>query len=717
MAWRFAPFGEAKFYTWSGRIGPQTVAKMLNSHGLLTYSPALVACALAFGSRMENGNGNFHPSLGHEGHFTSTDRKVVMSTKLTAAFACSAAFLLGACSGSNPAGTSSGSDAVDTPRAAALDAVTLADAASLARANDQYAAAQAAVNAATAAAETAATGSEAARAEARRLIAAARTAIDAAVTAAEAAVTAAADGSAADFGRAARARDRANALRAAQTAVLDRALASLASGGSGSGGGGSGSSAGWSGRAAARVIPRLTEVTVLARIPRKPVDDTNYHDDGAADLPTALTAADLPPVMYEDGKIMMRQGADGSGDRLQARGFPVKVNQRHNHGSSPGWLLYPNLESLTAADTDNDNFFVGLKITPSGLVMDLGQDSTGSAGGGTDLRIKVAGLNSFLYRSTLPATGGSPTNRYDVTLGFGRPRVSHTGNVEHYWTAALMPTIAQAAADAGVLRRGTQILPIGTYYLRLSNYLGADMGLEDPDDPVASAGDDATFYLSYAAYGLFDFVPRVGLNTGANGELNEYPRMFPFHAGYDAFKDEAGMKATDVADANKITSGKFKGRTIAEELLLRDSPTNQSLPPYSTLQAAMLRGDVELTATISGTAANNKISGKIMNLESWDAIRGYWQNYTLVNELTLAETSIRDDGGFNGGINDPGANFKTGGYKGNFYGPLSGLEIGGAWFLNSDVSGSVDKALVGSFGAAHVREDGTRGHVIRTDGN
>ena len=629
--------------------------------------------------------------------------------------ACSAAFLLGACSGSNPAGTSSGSDAVDTPRAAARDAVTLADAASLARANDQYAAAQAAVNAATAAVETAATGSEADRAEARRLIAAARSAIDAAVTAAEAAVTAAQDGSAADFGRAARARDRANALRTAQTAVLDRALASLVSAGSGSGGG---SSAGWSGRAVTRgVIPRLTEVTVLARIPRKAVDDTNYHDDGAADLPTALTAADLPPVMYEDGKIMMRQGADSSGDRLQARGFPVKVNQRHNHVSSPGWLLYPNLETLTAADTDNDNFFVGLKITPSGLVMDVGQDSTNSAGGGTDLRIKVAGTYSFLYRSTQPAVGGSPTNRYDLTLDFGRPRASHTGNVEHYWTAALMPTIAQAAADASVLRRGTQILPIGTYYLRLSNYLGADLGLEDPDNPAASASDDANFYLSHAAYGLFDFVPRVGLSTGANGELNEYPRMFPFHAGYDAFKDETGMKVTDVADADRITSGKFKGRTVAEELLLRDSPSGQSLPPYSTLQAAMLRGDVELTATISGTAADNKISGKIMNLESWDAIRGYWQDYALATELTLAETSIRDDGGFNGAIDDPGANFIDGGYKGNFYGPLSGLEVAGAWFLNSDVSGSVDKALVGSFGAAHVREDGTRGHVIRTDGN
>ena len=623
--------------------------------------------------------------------------------------ACSAAFLLGACSGSNPAGTSSGSDAANAQRAAVRDTVTLADAASLARANDQYAAAQAAVNAATAAVAAAATGSEADRAEARRLIAAARAAIKAAVTAAEAAVTAAADGSAADFGRAARARDRANALRTAQTAVLDRALASLASGGSGSGGG-SGNSAGWSGTTAVTrqgVVPRLTEVTVLSRIPRKTVDDANYNDDGT-DLPSALTAADLPPVMYKDGKIVMRQGVDSSGDRLRARGYPTKINFSHAALTDPGKLQLPSGERLDGDDSNNDNFFVGLKTTPSGLVMDLGQDTSGS-GGGTDFRIDVAGSGSFLFSSP-------QTNRYDLTLDFGRPRASHTGNDEHYWTQTLMPTIAQAAADASVLRRGTQILPIGTYYLRLSNYIGADMGLEDPDDPVASAADDASFYLSYATYGLFDFVPRAGLGLDQNGGFSEDPRAFPFHAGYDAFKNAADMKVTDVADADRITSGTFKGRTIASELHLEASGARRASPPGASAQAVMLRGDVEFTATISGTAANNKISGKIMNLESWDA-RGYWENYAHFTELTFAETSIGTDGAFNGAVSDPGDNFLDGGYKGNFYGPLSGLEIGGAWFLNSDVSGSVDKALVGSFGAAHEREDGTRGHVIRTEGN
>ena len=48
-------------------------------------------------------------------------------------------------------------------------------------------------------------------------------------------------------------------------------------------------------------------------------------------------------------------------------------------------------------------------------------------------------------------------------------------------------------------------------------------------------------YLSHAAYGHMEFVHSfvTGILPGR--------RTFPFHAGYDAFKDEAGMTTTDVA--------------------------------------------------------------------------------------------------------------------------------------------------------------------------
>ena len=563
-------------------------------------------------------NGKFYPALGHLGHFTNTDGKVFMSTKLIATLACCAALALGACSGGSPGQPDPDEEQI-TPG------------------------------------------------------------------------TPPPDGEQPDP-------DEEEQPDPDEEEQPDPEP----------------SVAGWSGNAVAEVTRlggiRLT-AAALFRAPRKTVDDTDYSDDGD-DLSTALKAADLPPVMYEDGKIVMRQGLDSSGDRLRMRGFPVRKNVQHDSTTvaNRGKLELPSGELVDEADTNNDKFFAGLKITRSGLVINVGQDSSGS-GGGTDLRIDVAGANSFLAANR---------NRYDLTLNFGSPAASHTGNVEYFWTAALMPTDAQATADAGVLKDGSRSLPIGNYYLRLSNHLGTDLGLENPNDPVASARDDKDFYLSYAAYGLFNFVPRTGLGATEALGFSEDSRSFPFHAGYDAFKNAAGMKVTDVADADRITSGTFKGRTIAHELYLEASGARRASPPEARANAtaAMLRGDVELTATISGIAANNKISGSITNLESWDAVRGYWQNYAqITTRLTLAETSIGVDGAFNGDISDPGANFRDGGYKGNFYGPLSGLEVAGAWFLNTDITGSVDKALVGSFGAAHVREDGTRGHVVQAVGN
>ena len=622
-----------------------------------------------------------------------------MSTKLIATLACCAALALGACSGGNPAATTTPTTPGTTDPTPGTDPAEPDDRTeeqrvfdtALQRAQTRLTNARQEMQDAVAARQAADTNEK--RTAAQTQIEQARRALTEALT--QARGLSAPEGDSA--GREDRARDLVERAQQAQT-EYDAQLRAIERGTS---------SVGWSGTTTTTVT-RLTAVRASGRAPRKTVDDTNYNDDGD-DLSTALKAADLPPVMYEDGKIVMRQGLDSSGDRLRMRGFPVRKNVLHTDTTvaNRGKLELPSGELVDEADANNDNFFAGLKITPTGLVIDLGQDSS-AAGGGTDLRIDVAGSGSFLAANR---------NRYDLTLSFGTPSASHTGNIEHYWTSTLMPTDAQANADAGVLKASGRNLPIGTYYLRLSNHLGTDYGLEDPGNPVASARDDANFYLSYAAYGLFDFVPRTGLGATVALGSSEDSRSFPFHAGYDAFKNAADMKVTDVADADRITSGTFKGRTIASELHLEASGARRASPPGASAQAVMLRGDVEFTATISGTAANNKISGKIMNLESWDAARGYWQNYASVTRLTLAETAIGADGAFNGDITDPGANFRDGGYKGNFYGPLSGLEVAGAWFLNTDITGNVDKAIVGSFGAAHVREDDTYGYVVRNDGN
>ena len=118
-----------------------------------------------------------------------------------------------------------------------------------------------------------------------------------------------------------------------------------------------------------------------------------------------------------------------------------------------------------------------------------------------------------------------------------------------------MPTQELAAALGNRLEDGREL---GAYTLRLSNHVGLDRNLEYPDDPAAYALDDVNRYLSHAAYGhmefVHSFVSGVAIVPGR--------RTFPFHAGYDAFKDEAGMSTTDIADADRIAGGTFRGRTL-----------------------------------------------------------------------------------------------------------------------------------------------------------
>ena len=582
-----------------------------------------------------------------------------MKTKLFLALACGAALVLGACSGGgttpDPAEPTPGDDRTDAQKA--FDTA-------LENAKQELAAARQRVQAAEAAATAADT--QEARVAALAEINGAQKALTDAVASARALTQAAPSGDYSRLGRAAFLIDDATAAQAVDLVKLRAALARI----------------GWSSSIplARRAIPR-TVVWVIR---------TERVRNGE-DVATRLKLAGLPAVMYEDGKVVVADGLAGSGDRLRMRGFPSRL------ADSDGALDDNDGTPITTATNAYFNeVLAGLEITPLGLVINLG----GGRNIGTDMRLDVD-----------TEIGASTDNAYDLTLNFGWPEASPTGNAEHYWAAALMPTEAQAAADSDLLMDGSQTLPIGVYYLRLSNHVGVDTNLEDPDDPMTSVRDDDNSYLTYAAYGLFDFVPifSSAINTA------DHARVFPFHVGYDAFKDEDGMKVTDVADADKITQGKFKGLTIAEELVIRGSSTRLN-PPGAAGGGLMLRGDIELTATISGIQADNLISGRITNLESWDT-KGYWENYTYFTELALEQDSIGVDGSFDGDITDPDAidNFGAGFYQGNFYGPLSDLEAAGTWYVagvlsSGDITGT--RALMGSFGAAFVREDGTYGNVL-----
>ena len=620
-----------------------------------------------------------------------------MNTKWIVALACSAALALGACSGSNPApaagngdggnggagngdgnGDGDGNGGTDdrTADQMAFDTELGEARMELADAKDLVAAAESAA---------AAANTDEARMAAQTAINNARKALADAVASAEA--LEAPEG---DFDRIG---NRANLIDDAKEDQTEGEASLRAAEGL----------TGWSGSALlSRAVSR--NLVMATRTARKEVDDATYTDDGD-DLDTALTWEKIPAVMYEDGKIVMRPGQGGSGDRLRMRGMPVRWSNSTN-----GFTSTTNAP-LTATNDWFDRYVAGLTITPEGLVVDYGVDSdTAAVKFGPDLAINPA--------AEPDAQRQVGSNRYDLSLDFGRPSASPTGNAEHSWIAALMPTDDQldVAAAALFLKDGTATRPLGTYHVRLSNHAGVDTNLEDPDDAETSARDDTNHYLSYAAYGVFYFVANENFPAGTEASATT---LFPFATGYDAFKDETGMKTTDVAEADKITSGTFRGRTIAEDVYMRSNGSNAQpfgdphIDGGNYNEGQNMRGDIVLTATISPTADDNKIKGTISNLESWDPT-GHWEAYGEFTTATLEEGSIGADGAFSGVVTDPdeatGTDFRAGYYKGSFYGPLSGLEAAGTWIVPVGTSGV--RAVVGSFGAALVQEGGAYGHCI-----
>ena len=619
-----------------------------------------------------------------------------MDTKLIASLACAAALALGACSGG---GTPAGPAAPTTPDPAdpaAPDDRTADEKAfddALAEAERDLAAARRLVDTAERAA--AAAGTDAARTAAQMDIDEARDALAAAVRAAKALSAPAGDYD--RIGAAAIQVDKAEAAEDEDGTKLRMAEGIT---------GWAGSSALVIGKEILRPAPALTAVRRLRR-----------NADGT-DAATLLKDADILAVMHEEGKIVMSaDGLGSSGDRLRMRGIPVThalgteqpLDQRQflAFGAAtpaPRPYLDPHGSGNNGAEP---KLVAGLRITPSGLVVDLG----GKGATGMDVRraANYAGYGQVLNDGS---SGG-----YDLTLDFGRPAASPEGNAEHYWNAALMPSPEHLEDHGSVFKDGERIVPLGAYALRLSNHAGLDKNLEDPDDPAASARDDVNHYLSYAAYGHMEFRYSLGGSTVMPSQ-----RTFPFHVGYDAFKDEEGMRTTDIADG--IAKGTFKGRTLASQFAIDVNYGGGGLGEWPLLTGAQylrLRGDVELTATISGTAADNKISGKITNLESWDA-KGFWEDYAAISgDLTLQESGIGAAGSFAGVVDTTSvsATFAEGGYKGNFYGPPASLEAAGIWYLqdgDNDRATARNLSIVGSFGAALVRDDGIWGVARRGGG-
>ena len=644
-----------------------------------------------------------------------------MNMKLIAALACAASLALGACSGGNPpvpADTApdpdSGTTDLDPDDPGTTDQDPADPPADDRTPAERFDAAHAKAAADLAAARSMVTAAAATSAG----IAIARKALTDALAAARA-LQAPPD----DSERTARAARLALKADAAEAEDLPRLRAAESSAG-----------AGWS--ASSLVIGR--EILGTPEIPGDP-RKSRRNDANTADAETLLTEEEIPAVMYEDGKIVMSPGLSSSGDRLRMRGIPVLFGSRPQNGAelSPrdtrlflyvGFAQNTNPRSIVdpagggndGVELDNIKLVAGLRITPGGLVVDMG----GKGAPGLDFRLPSVFPMQFGRILDSGTLGG-----YDLKLEFGSPTASPEGNAEHYWTARLMPDsdhLEVPTINAALSAAGREEL--GTYIMRLSNHAGLVRNLEDPGDPAVSTLDDVNHYLSYAAYGHMEFSDGF---VPATNWAGMYPgqRTFPFHVGYDAFKDESGMRTTDVA--GKIT-GTFRGRTLASQFaFIRYA--HSTIGPYPGLRGAdsltqrdanylRLRGDVRLTATISGTAADNKISGTITNLESFDNREEEWEDYArITGPLTLQAGDIEASGEF-AGVVDTAAltEFTEGGYRGNFYGPVAGLEAAGIWYLQDAIAADTpaqNLSIVGSFGAALVRDDGTYGVVVRPVGD
>ena len=182
-------------------------------------------------------------------------------------------------------------------------------------------------------------------------------------------------------------------------------------------------------------------------------------------------------------------------------------------------------------------------------------------------------------------------------------------------------------------------------------------------------------------------------------QRNDRPQSF--HLGYDAFEDKSGGRTTDIGEA--VSNGKFAGLMIALELDRVARGNLNALTSIDLRTAKRLRGDVELTRRFPARLRTTILRAGSGIWRFWDS-RGYWKDYAAIpDDIALGSASIDAKGEYRGTITGV-TGFEDGEYYGNFYGPVSGLEVAGAWMLNGTDQGAdaVHRAVIGSFGAKHV---------------
>ena len=601
-----------------------------------------------------------------------------MNTKLVAAMACVAALALGACAGGAPAPTTPTTP--DEPSDPGTDARTEAQ-----RTFDtMLTAAQATLATARAGATTALEQARAADTAAKRT--AATTALTAAETALERAVAAikalaVPSGDANRRGRKEAAATAADAALAAGKAEVTAGRAAVtASANAGTWFGGAAYSPSYRGSTPA--------VTVVRRARNTGASPDADHDD-------VLDAQSFPVVQYAAGKYVISAGQPTGGEWLPMRGH--EVSKKRAGGALHHYEIHSDGQDTDLGSPNPTSVLIaGMKIAPTGLMMQLGGKST----------IDLDFVRDIANVRTSRLTSGVDTQGWDLTLTFGTPGASPDGNGEYYWTAPLYKDASQRAQDwsddTGGGARDNPLSRLGTYSIWLSNLVAADYGFEPHTGDGSNPGDDAFRYLKYAAYGTMTLAPAQNLNHLVSG------RIHAFYVGYDAFKDEAGMQADDIG-ANKITDAKFVGRTIGFTTPTQLTAGAANAPNLVDVDGARrLRGDVELTVTISD-ATQRITDGSIKNLQYWDGISGSWAKLASIPSRIDVEADDIDPGGtFNPVIRvrnaaDRGNDAtydRPGRLFGAFLGPQNDLEAAGWWGISTGGPPTASsEGLIGSFGA------------------
>ena len=631
-----------------------------------------------------------------------------MSLRLLACLACSAALLLGACSGSNTPGPSNadgdgnngtnggggsnGEDGDDGSNGGDGDMGKTP----LEKANDDYMLADEAVKAANAAIEA---GNQQL---ALRLIAEANDKLDAAVTSARAAVTEAGSGSAAAFGAAQRALDRALNFQRTQEAILRNAREGFA----------------WYRAELVRytfangvaVTPRdATNTATIRRIERTRIRPGT--DDTVEAHPDAFTAATFEPVPYADGKMVFRP----SDDEFKVDGYTAE-------------LVSTRVLELHQR--------TGLKLTSGGLVIRTG--GTKPAGTPfyfadfTDMRRDITrSTNDTNDDGEVTAADGLPgQNGWDLEITFNEPqpasvrggdsswtgKSSWTGNADFYWRSIVRAADSQLMADGkyyetDAFNQPDNFKDLGTYEVWLSNHIGVERNREPTSGSGTYPNDDDNYYLKYAAYGLFiytadteTFFALTGPGSPPTIRNGQHGRMQSIHYGYSAFADVSGRRTTDIGKA--ITNGSFRGQTLAYAV----KGTSGS---GGSLETRLLRGDAALTVTIPKTTGTGAISGTLNNFEEWSSVDGAWarcgQDQCLGSSNNLAVSLVRANilaaGDFSGSTIAAGRtdlNSERGSFRGAVYGPRSDssdLEVAGSWTVGVVGGAATEWSIMGSFGA------------------